>query len=118
VDRGEKMRIYSKLMLVGEYYLYDPFSFALEGFALDRAKREYVPLTADVEGKFLSPALGLSLGVRPTLLYDSETPMLRWIRPDGVTVPSSSERANSVSALERENEELRARLRELEKKST
>ena len=35
VDRGEKMRIYSRLWKTPEYYLYDPWSHEFEGYRLD-----------------------------------------------------------------------------------
>jgi hypothetical protein len=31
VDRGDKMRIYARLLKVGEYFLFDPFSGVFEG---------------------------------------------------------------------------------------
>lgn len=51
VDRGEKMRVYAKLLHVSEYYLFDPFSGALEAYTLDQATRSYVLRTGAARGE-------------------------------------------------------------------
>src|SRR5262249_39160929 len=42
VDRGDKMRVYAKILRVANYYLFDPLTLSLEGYALDVNRSEYV----------------------------------------------------------------------------
>ncbi len=93
VDRGDKMRIYAKLLHVAEYYLFDPFSSRLEGFELDASTRSYRARSPDAEGRFPSRVTGLALGVVPGRSGNVGAPLLRWIGPDGAVLPSGEERA-------------------------
>jgi Uma2 family endonuclease len=121
IDRGDKKRIYARLLHVGEYYLYDPFTYALEGFLLDRAGRVYIPRELDTEGRLRSPALGLSLGVVPTKRGNVDAPMLRWIRPDGTVVPQGEEHIEAARRFaddaERKADEAERKADEAERKA-
>lgn len=98
VDRGEKMRIYSKLLHVTHYYLFDPVSGVLEGFTLDPVAREYVPTPPDASGDVPCPALGLRLGVRHAQVQGVEADWLRWIDTAGHVVPLAEERERALTA--------------------
>lgn len=74
VDRGEKMRIYERVWRTGHYFLYDPFTHALEGYVLNAGR--YERLTPDARGDLLVSSMELSVGVR---LGDADTRWLRWI---------------------------------------
>src|SRR5688572_20570702 len=58
IDRGEKMRIYARSLKVGEYFLFDPFSGALEGYELDVLSARYLPKSPDSEGRLSCKQLG------------------------------------------------------------
>ena len=92
VDRGEKMRVYSKLLRVTHYYLFDPMSGVLQGYTLDPVAREYVSTLPDESGDVPCPALGLRLGIRRGQLLGVEADWLRWIDKAGQIVPLAEER--------------------------
>ena len=98
VDRGEKMRVYSKLLRVTHYYLFDPMSGVLEGFTLDAVAREYVSTLPDESGDVPCPALGLRLGIRHGQVMGVEADWLRWIDMAGQIVPLAEERARALAA--------------------
>ena len=98
VDRGEKMRVYSKLLRVTHYYLFDPMSGVLEGFTLDAVAREYVSTLPDESGDVPCPALGLRLGIRHGQVMGVEADWLRWIDNAGQIVPLAEERARALAA--------------------
>jgi Uma2 family endonuclease len=79
VDRGEKMWIYANLLHVAEYYLFDPFSGVLEGYALDAPAHRYLRRELDSDGRLHSRVLDLHLGVVPSTVGEIEAPLLRWI---------------------------------------
>ena len=135
VDRGEKMQVYARILMVGEYYLFDPFSGLLEGYELDRTSRTYRRMEAlDERGTLPCHQLGLWLGVVPGRYHDMETELLRWQDQEGQVLPTGEElaaeaiaradqeaaRADQEAKLRRDAEleasELRRRLEELEKK--
>jgi Uma2 family endonuclease len=93
VDRGEKMRIYSRVLRVAEYFLFDPFSGVFEGYALDPLRAEYVRKPADDRGFLHCDRLGLLLGRVPGVLHAVEATWLRWIDPNGRVLPLPSEQA-------------------------
>jgi Uma2 family endonuclease len=97
IDRGEKMRIYSRIWRTGQYILYDPFTLALEGYQLD-ARGEYAPITANARGDVEVAQLGLALGVRPGAIHHEPGPWLRWIDAGGAILPSAAERARDALA--------------------
>jgi Uma2 family endonuclease len=92
VDRGEKMRIYAKLLHVAEYFLFDPFTARLEGFELYPTTRTYRARTADAHGRFPSRVTGLSLGVVRGRHGDIDADWLRWFAEDGTVLPTGQER--------------------------
>lgn len=99
VDRGDKMRIYAKLLHVSEYYLFDPFTAVFEAYALDASTRTYGRREPDLPGgDFSSAATGLVLGVRPGTIHDIEARWLRWIRPDGYVLPFGLEHRDAERA--------------------
>jgi Uma2 family endonuclease len=93
-DRGKKMRIYARLLKVGFYYLFDPFTGGLEGYELDLATRTYHPLEAR-EGRLACRALGLSLGVVRHVYRGLEMDWLRWIDEEGKVLPHGGELAEA-----------------------
>ncbi len=104
VDRGEKMHIYAKLMRVAEYYLFDPFTGVLEGYAIDPSTRTYRRRALDDQGRLASPVTGLMLGVVSGPSSGVEADWLRWLTADGQVVPTGQER----EAARAEREEARA----------
>ncbi len=93
IDRGEKMRVYSRVWRLPEYFLYDPFSFELEGYRLDPSARDYVAIAPDPRGDLESHMLGLRLGVRDGLFEDLSRPWLRWLDIHGTPLPTPEETA-------------------------
>jgi Uma2 family endonuclease len=128
VDRGEKMRIYAQVWRTPAYFIFDPDTERLEGFALDTARRAYVPLTPGPGGDFPIAPLGLAIGLRPTRYRDHERLFVRWIDPAGKPLPTAQERADREreradrerERADRERErahELEDQLRELRQKA-
>ncbi|WP_437308916.1 Uma2 family endonuclease [Sorangium sp. So ce388] len=64
VERGEKMRIYAKVLRVPEYFMFDPMKNVLEGHVLDIGSRSYESMVSNADGELVSQQLGLRLGVR------------------------------------------------------
>jgi Uma2 family endonuclease len=135
VDRGEKMRIYAQVWRTPAYFIFDPDTERLEGFRLDPASRQYVPLEPDERGDLPVDPLGLKLGLRPTRYRQYEQRFVRWIDQTGLPLPTASERAEQErqraeqerqraeqerQRADRERErarELEERLRQLEAKA-
>lgn len=125
-DRGEKMRLYAKVLRVPAYFLYDPLTQVFEGYRLDPQRLEYERIEPDSRGYVRCEPLGLWLGVVPGTFLSLEMPWLRWIDDDGVVFEAADEvGARKVEALDRElaardrelaarDQELAARDRELE----
>jgi Uma2 family endonuclease len=90
-DRGEKMDIYAKILNVGEYYLFDPLSGELEGYRLDREKKQYTPIPPLHDGSLPSGLLGLRLTVSDKPIEYLEGPWLRWIDDGDALLPVASE---------------------------
>ncbi len=93
VDRGDKMRIYAKMMRVTNYYIFDPLSLQFDGYVLDPQRGEYVPLQPDAQGNLVCPPLGLRLGVRRAQVQGIDDEWLRWIDPQGNMLPTPEEQA-------------------------
>jgi Uma2 family endonuclease len=104
-DRGDKMRIYATILHVAEYYLFDPFTGALDAYELDASRRSYRRREPDADGRFASPVTGLALGVVPGRAGGIEAGWLRWIGPDGAVIPDRGER----EAARADSEAVRAR---------
>jgi Uma2 family endonuclease len=98
VDRGEKMQIYAQIWRTASYFIFDPETERLEGYALDAAQRRYVPLTPDERGDLAASPLGLKLGLRQTAYRDHDRPFVRWIETDGTPVPTLWEHAEQERA--------------------
>ena len=93
IDRGEKMRLYSRVLKVGEYFLFDPFSGVLEGYEIAAPNTGYVRKQPDREGRYGCSQLGLLLGKARSTLWSVEADWLRWLQPDGSVLPMPSEEA-------------------------
>jgi Uma2 family endonuclease len=108
IDRGEKMRVYGRLLKVGEYFLFDPWSGVLDGYELDGPGGTYRKKRPDELGRLRCDQLGLSLGKVRTTLWSVETDWLRWIDAKGAPLPlpreaASAEAARANAATERAN---------------
>jgi Uma2 family endonuclease len=95
IDRGEKMRIYSRVWRTPHYFLYDPWSHELEGYHLDADTMDYVPLQPDERGDLPCKLLGFRLGLREGSFEGVRTRWLRWISESGVVVPTAEEDAET-----------------------
>jgi len=95
-DRGEKMRVYARLLRVGHYYLFDPIDGRFEGYVLDPSRREYARMEPDAGGDLPCPPLGLRLGVRHGVLEGVEADWLRWIDAQGNALLTGEERARDA----------------------
>ncbi len=96
IDRGEKMRIYAKLLHVPEYYLFDPWDGRFEAHELNRGSRKFERREPDARGRYFSPATGLTLGVVPGWVDEVEAPWLRWFDAEGDVLPSPEEDARTL----------------------
>jgi hypothetical protein len=110
VDRGDKMRIYERILRVGEYFLFDPFSGVLEGYELDILHDTYRPKAPDAQGRLRCERLELSLGKVRSTLHAVEADWLRWLTPEGQVLPVPSEdaataRTHANAEAERANAE-------------
>jgi Uma2 family endonuclease len=119
-DRGNKMRIYSKVLKVAEYYLFDPLTVELEGYRLDPRSKTYLPMKPDEQGRLPCDQLGLMLSVVDGAFAGVTGPWLRWLTPEGMLLPHADElaeqEAERASALERELEALKQQLRDATEK--
>src|SRR5262249_50760884 len=126
-DRGEKMRIYAKILHVPEYYLFDPETEVLEGYSLDIATLTYTAMKKEPNGDYVRARLGLKLGVRPGRYQGIEGNWLRWIDLDGRVLPTGEEKARlareearlaeeKASLAEQKSRELAAKLAEYEQR--
>lgn len=98
IDRGEKMRIYSRLWRTAQYFLYDPLSHEFEGYHLDSDSSDYVPIAPDERGNLPCRRLGLTLG-RYEGGYDGvRTTWLRWFSETGELLPTPEEDADAAQA--------------------
>jgi len=85
IDHGEKKKLYERLK-IGEYFIYDPFEGTLEGFELDAVRRCYREKVLDERGRLACVQLGLTLGVVPSRLWETEAPWLRWLDEQGAVL--------------------------------
>lgn len=104
VDRGEKMRIYSRLLRVANYFIFDPNTLQLDGFALDTKTNSYVRIEPDADGDVECPELGLRLGVRQGNFGGVDARWLRAIDKSGRVLPTPED----VAEREKENARLAA----------
>ncbi len=59
VDRGEKKRLYARVLKVAQYYLFDPFTAEFEGYQLDPIISGYCLIEPDTHGFLPCHSLGL-----------------------------------------------------------
>lgn len=104
-DRGEKMRIYARLLSVSHYYLFDPVTGVFEGYVLDPNTRDYTRMAPAPNGDLPCFVLGLSLGVRPGRYQGIEHDWLRWLGPDGQALPTDEEQARAAQEQARDAQE-------------
>jgi Uma2 family endonuclease len=109
IDRGEKMRIYSRLWRTAQYFLYDPLSHEFEGYHLDSDSGDYVPIQPDERGLLPCRRLGLCVGLREGAYEGVRTTWLRWFSETGVVLPTpeedaDAERERAVRAEQRASE--------------
>jgi Uma2 family endonuclease len=108
-DRGEKKRIYSRVLRVSDYFLFDPESGVLEGYRLDPEARQYVRIEPLPGGDLPCRVLGLSLGLRSGRYAGVEMSWLRWLDPGGNVLPSVEEQLrNAEGQLRNAEEQLRS----------
>jgi Uma2 family endonuclease len=117
IDRGEKKRIYNRILRVRNYFLFDPETGQLEGFHLPTDGGDYVPLTPSANGDLPCPVLGLSLGLRQGSYLGVEAQWLRWIGPDGAVLPSAEEEARRFEEAAQRSEEAAQRSEEAAQRS-
>jgi len=98
IDRGDKMRLY-RMLKVGEYFLFDPFSGVLEGYEIAAPNTDYVKKQPDSQGRYTCDQLGLLLGRVRSTLWSVEADWLRWLQPDGTVLPMPSEEALRLASL-------------------
>jgi Uma2 family endonuclease len=114
VDRGEKMRLYGRVLKVGEYFLFDPWSGVFEGYDLDGVRGTYAPKSPDEQGRLRCDQLGLLLGKARGTLSGVEADWLRWIDANGNVLPLPREvvdaEAQRADRAEAELNALKAKL--------
>jgi Uma2 family endonuclease len=96
VDRGEKMRVYAKVLRVTHYYLFDPIDGRLEGYTLDPVKLDYTRMPPLPNGDLPCPRLGLCLGIRRGVHHGIEADWLRWLDKSGRILPTDEEQARTA----------------------
>jgi hypothetical protein len=110
------MRVYGRVLKVGEYFLFDPWSGVLEGYDLDGVRGTYAPKEPDEMGRFCCHQMGLLLGTAKGTLWKVEADWLRWWGREGNVLPmpqelavAEAQRAHAESQrAERAEAELRA----------
>ena len=93
VDRGEKMRVYGRVLRVPEYYLYEPNSETFEAYRLDLGTSAYVRVDLELDGTCRSPSLGVQLAVREGNYGGLGGRWLRWTDGAGNVLPTEGEAA-------------------------
>jgi Uma2 family endonuclease len=96
IDRGEKMRIYARLLRVPHYYLFDPLSAVLEGYLLDQERGDYVRMEPLPDGDLPCLRLHLRVGTRHGVHQGVEADWLRWIDEHGQVLATAEEQARAA----------------------
>jgi Uma2 family endonuclease len=113
IDRGDKKRLYEKVLRIPEYFIYDPATHALEGYELQNWA--YVPIQPTAAGRLPSRQLGLELGLWEGPFQEFTDTWLRFYQPDGTLVPIYGEaKEMERQKAEAERQKAEARARELE----
>lgn len=107
VDRGEKMRVYAKLLHVHHYYLFDPLTGVLEGYSLG-PMGVYTRMDPLPNGDLPCSRLGLRVGLRHGVYQGVEADWLRWIDESGRVIPSAEEQARAAEERAAAEARLRA----------
>jgi Uma2 family endonuclease len=120
MDRGEKKRLYGRVLRVPEYFIYDPATSTLEGYRFNLRRQDYEPIAETPEGRLESEALKLHLGTRQGRYHGFEGTWLRWFQPDGTVLPTGEEAKKQAEEAKKQAEdrarELAQRLAEYEQK--
>ena len=90
MDRGEKKRIYERVLRIPEYFLYDPATGALEGYRIG-PQRTYEPIQPTAEGRVPSQQLGLLLGTKEGTYLTYQDRWLRFYTTNGALIPTQQE---------------------------
>jgi Uma2 family endonuclease len=90
VDRGVKKRVY-ELLRIPEYFIYDPFTHALEGYRMGDGPA-YEPIPPGPDGRLRSQVLGLWLGTWEGGFQGHHDTWLRFFKEDGTVAPVDAER--------------------------
>jgi len=99
VDRGEKMRIYAKLLHVANYFIFDPLTLRLDAYLLDARTGEYTRIVPNADGDVACPRLGLRLGVRHANILGVDEDWLRGLDPHGRVLETPDEQARNEARL-------------------
>ena len=91
-DKGPKLRIYERVLRVGQYFHHDLATDELTGWHLVAGR--YQRIEADEAGRLPSEAIGLSLGTWYGSFEGLERTWIRWFL-DGEPVPTAAERAEA-----------------------
>ncbi|HEY1379660.1 MAG TPA: Uma2 family endonuclease [Gemmataceae bacterium] len=95
-----KFWVYERLIGAPYYVIFNVDTEDLEGFEL--ADGNYRPMTANKDGRFPIPPLGVEFGVWHGTYANYTLPWLRAYRPDGTPLPTSEESAARLAAKLRE----------------
>lgn len=121
VDRGEKMRIYSRIWRTDAYFIFDPETEVLEGYRRNGMQRAYEAIEPDERGDFEVASMGLKLGLRKTAYRQYDQLFVRWLDQSGTPLPTPQERAAferaRADAEQARADELAARVAALEAKN-
>jgi Uma2 family endonuclease len=114
MDKGRKKQAYAGLK-VREYFIYDPYTGAVEGWRLSAKDGQYRPLRPTRAGRLASQCLGVEVGVWNGSYRQIEAPWLRCFLPGGMLLPTPEERAaeaeQRATAAEQRVGDLEAQLR-------
>jgi Uma2 family endonuclease len=103
IDRTVKKDLYARVFRTAEYFLYEPETRKLEGFAL--AGLAYRPMVPEKRGWFWSEQLGVYLGLWHGVVAGREADWVRLFHRDGSLVPTEAEAAEQRAAAERQRAE-------------
>ena len=105
IDRGEKKRVYERVLKVAEYYVFDPWTCELDGWRLTTGG--YVAIEPDESGCLASLKLGLKLGLWEGVNCRVQATWLRWHTLDHEVIPTVAETA-AMTLVRLDEEKVRA----------
>lgn len=100
IDRGEKLKLYTKRFRVREYFCYDPATEKLQGWRRG-SNDKTEPIEQEADGSMWSEELGLYLGLWDGVYLDHSGCWMRFFKPDDKLVLTDGE---SESAARRRAE--------------